>query len=199
VDIQTTILSDYHDTVHHVYQEWEKERHASAERYIYPDAIRMLQHLKICFPNIVIGAITNGRGNPLLMTNTLAKYFDFCVSGEDDSVFPHRKPHPIIYQVALQRCHEILQYRTSSMEETDVSSSWVHVGDDLCNDIAASTACGAKAVWCDLDPEYGQTSSKRLQGIDASWSTASREELDERKAMSRGVCCRTGEPVNGLA
>jgi phosphoglycolate phosphatase-like HAD superfamily hydrolase len=41
------------------------------------------------------------------MKNTVAKYFDFCVSGEDADIFPNRKPHAGIYQVALERYRQL--------------------------------------------------------------------------------------------
>jgi putative hydrolase of the HAD superfamily len=149
----------------------------------------MLQQIQDSFPHVIVGAITNGKGNPLAMTRTLAPYFDFCVSGEDETVFPHRKPHATIFQVALDRAHEILLSqqtdRTEKVEEESLASCWIHVGDDLCNDVAASAACGAKALWVDLKPEYGQTSSKRLQGLNPSWSTASSAEIDQRRIASQ--------------
>ena len=90
---------------------WEAERHSSAERNLYPDAVPMLQKLQSDHPDVIIGAITNGKGNPFYMEDSLAEWFDFCVSGEDDGVFPYRKPHGGIYEVALGRWRDIVRDR----------------------------------------------------------------------------------------
>ena len=60
------------------------ERHHSAERHLYPEVIDVLKQIKEEHPNVIIGAVTDGKANPMLMTFTLAPYFDFCLSWEDD-------------------------------------------------------------------------------------------------------------------
>lgn len=63
---------------------WEMERHHAAERNLYPEVIDALREIKEQHPGVVIGAVTDGKANPMLMTFTLAPYFDFCMSWEDD-------------------------------------------------------------------------------------------------------------------
>ncbi len=162
------------------YDIWEEHRHIAAETHLYKDTVAMLQELKTRYPDAVIGAITNGKGNPLMM-ESIKEYFDFCISGEDDDVFPLRKPSEGIYRKALERFREM----TKSEEEDDCC--WVHVGDDLANDVGASAQCGAKAVWVDLDEEeYDQSASARDPNKpQPAWSTATKEELEKRKKMDK--------------
>ena len=70
--------------VESIYYAWEGERHHSAERHLYPEALATLQRIREEHPDVVIGAVTDGKANPLLMVFTLAPYFDFCISWEDD-------------------------------------------------------------------------------------------------------------------
>ena len=65
---------------------WEMERHHAAERHLYPEVIPALKAIKREYPNVVIGAVTDGKANPLFMTFTLGKYFDFCTNWEDDQM-----------------------------------------------------------------------------------------------------------------
>ena len=155
-----------------VFDSWLEERHASANRNIFPYASSALQRIRELYPSAVIGAITNGRGNPFKMP-TIAQYFDFCVSGEDDNVFPLRKPDKGIYEAALRRYGEL-------MNTSNKVKNWIHVGDDLANDVGASAACGAKTVWI--------TTDKMNLGCEtggASWSTATSEEMQKRKEMDK--------------
>ena len=64
------------------YDLWEMNRHLAAEYHLYHDTIDMLKSLKELYPNMIIGAITNGKGNPLHMNQTtnIHEYFDFCIS-----------------------------------------------------------------------------------------------------------------------
>ena len=71
--------------VESIYSAWERERHHSAERKLYSDVIPALQQIKEEHPDCIIGAVTDGKANPLLMVFTLAPYFDFCMSWEDDA------------------------------------------------------------------------------------------------------------------
>lgn len=63
---------------------WEMERHHAAERHLYPEVLECLAQLKEEHPEMIIGAVTDGKANPLFMMFTLNKYFDFCCSWEDD-------------------------------------------------------------------------------------------------------------------
>lgn len=129
---------DAWSTANDVFDVWLQERHASAERNLFSDVVETLQSLS---SHATIGAITNGRGNPLDMNQTLAPYFDFCVSGEDPNVFPFRKPHKVIYQTALKNCQA-------------PGTTWCHVGDCLANDVGGSGKLGAKPIWVQLEENY---------------------------------------------
>lgn len=71
--------------VESIYYAWERERHHSAERHLYPEVLPILQQIKEQYPNVIIGAVTDGKANPKLMVFSLAPYFDFCMSWEDDA------------------------------------------------------------------------------------------------------------------
>ena len=158
-----------HDTViDSVFNSWLTERHASADRNLFPYTVDALQAIKEQYPDVVIGAITNGRGSPLEMPS-VKEYFDFCISGEDEGVFPRRKPDKGIYEAAMQK-YKDMQGLSSF---TDIN--WMHVGDDLANDVGASAACGAKAVWFTMETEE--------ENDIPVWSTATQEELQKRAAL----------------
>lgn len=170
--------ADLPELVEMCYQVWETERHAAAERHLLNDAISTLECIRQQYPSACIAAITNGKGNPLLMPNTLAPYFDFCVSGEDDNVFPNRKPHAGIYHVALEK------YRTLYPHHDENSHVWCHVGDCLANDVGASAECGAYAVWLCPENQSAELAATRLglsnQLNQPSWSSASQTDIQER-------------------
>ncbi|KAL7534736.1 hypothetical protein ACHAXR_006050 [Thalassiosira sp. AJA248-18] len=156
-----------------IFDAWLSERHASADRNLFPHAISALERIREQHPGAVIGAITNGRGNPLEMPS-IAPYFDFCISGEDEDVFPRRKPDRGIYEAAVKK-YNILQGNNPIYQENDkISLRWLHVGDDLANDVGASAACGAKTVWFAMEEENDEL---------PSWSTATKEELQRRAAL----------------
>ena len=167
-------LSGLDDSVVHgtvidsVFNSWLTERHASADRNLFPYTVDALQAIKEQYPDMVIGAITNGRGSPLEMPS-VKEYFDFCISGEDEGVFPRRKPDKGIYEAAMQK-YKDMQGLSSF---TDIN--WLHVGDDLANDVGASAACGAKAVWFTMETEE--------ENDIPVWSTATQEELQKRAAL----------------
>jgi len=155
------------------YAAWVNERHAAAERFVFDDAVETLQSLRVKYPDACIAAITNGAGNPLVMSKTLAPFFDLRVSGEDDGVFPHRKPHPYIYEYTLK------QYASKSGD--DAGSVWCHVGDCLANDVGASASCGAQAIWMCTEKEEDSTASRLVDTRRVPvWSTASTHELERR-------------------
>ncbi|KAL9185359.1 hypothetical protein ACHAXT_003136 [Thalassiosira profunda] len=161
------------DTVHEsvaeaVFDAWLSERHASADRNLFPHASASLQIIREQHPNVVIGAITNGRGNPLCMPS-MQQFFDFCVSGEDEDVFPKRKPDEGIYQAALSKYNEL------QTAPGDASFNWLHVGDDLANDVGASACCGAKSIWITVDEDEPCETP--------SWSTATQEEMQKRAVL----------------
>ena len=154
------------------YGVWEQERQAAAEEHLFSDAIETLQTLRNEHPDVCIAAITNGVGNPLEMANTLEPFFEFCVSGEDDDVFPNRKPHAGIYERALKRYESLYPHHFQEAQDSTSSSSidriWCHVGDCLANDVGASASCGAYAVWM-----YTEASLPLATGSTVPlWSTA---------------------------
>jgi len=194
---ESTLYSDNEEMkslVEEAYNIWEENRHLAAERHLYHDTIIMLQNLRNDFPMVTIGAITNGKGNPLMMKKTVSQYFDFCVSGEDDDVFPNRKPHQGIYKKTLEYYREMKSI-TDDCKEQEECFCWVHVGDDLANDVGASANAGALAIWADLSEEYDQSTpnqfkdgSKTENSNDGQqqpfWSTASQEEIEKRKMLN---------------
>mmetsp|Transcript_21889 Transcript_21889/g.46018 ORF Transcript_21889/g.46018 Transcript_21889/m.46018 type:complete len:336 (-) Transcript_21889:226-1233(-) len=179
------------------YDLWEDHRHMAAETHLYPDTVSMLKQLKSNHPDAIIGAITNGKGNPLEM-NSVRHYFDFCVSGEDDNVFPLRKPSEGIYKVALERFKELSEERRGETINMD-DQCWIHIGDDLANDVGASAKCGAKAIWVDLEEEYNQSASGRNPSKpQPAWSTATKEELEKRIIMNEKAQKYVSERVTTL-
>lgn len=117
-----------------VFNAWLEERHAAADRWLFPKVTETLEILRDDYPSTPIAAITNGRGNPFFMPR-LKEYFDFCVSGEDDDVFPERKPYPGIYDAALARAGLTSPFMSKS------SSCWVHVGEYKHENDLSSTVC----------------------------------------------------------
>mmetsp|Transcript_26950 Transcript_26950/g.39906 ORF Transcript_26950/g.39906 Transcript_26950/m.39906 type:complete len:342 (-) Transcript_26950:239-1264(-) len=182
--LDSSLITD--DEVCGAYYLWEDHRHMAAEKHLYHDTISMLSHLKNNHPDVVIAAITNGKGNPLRM-KSIEEYFDFCVSGEDDDVFPLRKPHAGIYNIAMKRYGELSQSKGAMNQNNQAKDiCWIHVGDDLANDVGASAKSGACAVWVDLDDEYNQTASKRdPNAAQPAWSTATKEELEKRMELNK--------------
>lgn len=195
--------------VERVYSAWERERHHSAERHLYPDVISTLLQIKEAHPNVIIGAVTDGKANPLQMVFTLAPYFDFCTSWEDDASgragffkeLSDTNGHADlqwIYRTAYEKYMRVAETRGLSVPSTPISDKveddecdrpvWIHIGDDLAYDVGGSASCGAHTILLDLDEEYNQTSKMRfLLGNDAvmpSWNTASDEEIAKRRAMN---------------
>jgi FMN phosphatase YigB (HAD superfamily) len=166
--------------VEECFDAWLEERHAAAERYLFSEAIKSLSVLKENYPDACIAAITNGRGNPLFMPNTLEPFFDFCVSGEDDGVFPRRKPHAGIYEESLRRYNELYPHH----QDGDGHRIWCHVGDCLANDVGASTAVGAHAVWLYGDEESVEASQLASADSTPKWSTATRDEQEKRAQLT---------------
>jgi FMN phosphatase YigB (HAD superfamily) len=162
--------------VKHCFDAWLDERHSSAERNLFPGAVEMLTSVSALHPYACIGAITNGRGSPISMSS-ISHFFDFCVSGEDDNVFPHRKPQRGIYEVSLQKYTE--RYPQPISED----HIWCHVGDCLANDIGGSSKCGAYAIWMDMDHE----GSSALSGKQPTWSTASKRTIRNRQRLAKSA------------
>ena len=99
----TNVVVKDMEIVEHAFEAWLSERHASAEKHLFATAIPMLECIQKEHPHAFIVAVTNGRGSPMFMPNTIKPYFHSCVSGEDDDVFPFRKPHPGIFEATLSK------------------------------------------------------------------------------------------------
>jgi FMN phosphatase YigB (HAD superfamily) len=186
---------DFETTTNNIFNVWLQERHMAAERYLFNDTISTLDSIRVRYPDVCIAAITNGRGNPLNMPNTLAPYFDFCVSGEDADVFPHRKPSPVIYEMAWRRYQ--VHYPNHGTDRV-----WCHVGDCLANDVGASAACGALAVWLNSDAsayKYTESALAVLTNGEPSWSTATATEVEQRQRLSRDAESRIATRITKLS
>eukprot|EP00581_Thalassiosira_minuscula_P017623 CAMPEP_0183716900 /NCGR_PEP_ID=MMETSP0737-20130205/10646_1 /TAXON_ID=385413 /ORGANISM="Thalassiosira miniscula, Strain CCMP1093" /LENGTH=373 /DNA_ID=CAMNT_0025946231 /DNA_START=18 /DNA_END=1139 /DNA_ORIENTATION=+ len=185
--------------VERVYSAWERERHHSAERHLYPDVISSLQKIKEEHPNVIIGAVTDGKANPMHMVFTLGPYFDFCMSWEDDAAgrtdffkelsnVNGQADLQWIYTAAYDKYTEMAANNGISLGEGDDAPAWIHVGDDLAYDVGGSASCGAHTILLDLDQEYGQTAKMRFfwggGAVMPSWNTASDEEIANRKSMN---------------
>jgi len=196
---------------------WEMERHHSAERHVYPEIIDVFKQIKAEHPDVIIGAVTDGKANPLLMTFTLAKYFDFCMNWEDDQSGRSRFFKELddvkgnaeltwIYNAAVEKYESMAKIRQEakredSSETTKATSTsttpreekriWIHVGDDLAYDVGGAAACGAKTIYCELDVErYGQTDRLRFtqdEESQPSWSTTTMKELEKRRVLNEAA------------
>lgn len=189
--------------VESIYSAWERERHHSAERHLYPEVITALQKIKEEHPNVIIGAVTDGKANPMLMVFSLAPYFDFCMSWEDDAAGRMEFFKELgnvdgsaglqwIYKAAYDKYQELAETNEEMKYEVDEESGepvWIHIGDDLAYDVGGSASCGAKTILLDLAEEYGQSAKLRFgeNPVIPSWSTASAEELANRKAMNEAA------------
>jgi len=191
---------------------WEMERHHAAERHLYPECVSILQQIKEEHPGVVIGAVTDGRANPKLMSFTLAPFFDFCLSWEDDQAGRKKFFQDLgavdgnaqlkwIYDAAYEKYLELsgamkaLQQGGSSDDDSDVSDEtssddgiWIHVGDDLAYDVGGSAQSGAKTIWLELNEEKDKQSARQRFDKEfnnqPSWSTSSRSELEKRRVMN---------------
>jgi len=181
-----------------VYNAWEMERHHAGERHVFPEIIETLEKIKEEHPNVVIGAVTDGKANPMLMTFTLAPYFDFCMSWEDDmggrekffkelSETNSEVQLKWIYEAALEKYAGFASARGSFKEKNQSApiDLWIHVGDDLAYDVGGSAACGAKTILMELADKFGQTARKRFtKDEQPSWSVTLDEELEMHRKMN---------------
>mmetsp|Transcript_4925 Transcript_4925/g.7122 ORF Transcript_4925/g.7122 Transcript_4925/m.7122 type:complete len:406 (-) Transcript_4925:282-1499(-) len=184
---------------------WEMERHHAAERLLYPEVLDGLKQIKAEHPDVVIGAVTDGRANPMFMTFTLAPLFDFCMSWEDDQGGRRKFFQELssvegdaqlswIYDAAYEKYKNLRaqmdaidaispQPKKDSDEDDRV---WIHVGDDLAYDVGGSSKSGAKTILVELAEKYKQTARHRFDGTmpQPSWSTNLSKELEKRQVMN---------------
>jgi len=81
---------------------WLAERHAAAGRLLFDGAAEAVAAVRRQHPDALIAAVTNGRGDPLVMP-ALRRHFDFTVSAEDAGIYPERKPAAAPFLAALHR------------------------------------------------------------------------------------------------
>jgi len=190
---------------------WEMERHHAAERHLFPSVIDSLKKIKEEHPQVIIGAVTDGRANPKLMTFTLAPYFDFCMSWEDEQGGRRqffKELDSVDGQADLNWIYEAARHKYALLKEasdglikkdetddkippltypeTYDDLAWLHVGDDLAFDVGGSSACGAKTILVELSKDLGQTAPYRFDTeIDQpSWATTTPSELVARIKMN---------------
>ncbi len=186
------------------------ERHHAAERHLYPEVMDMLDQIKEEHPNVVIGAVTDGRANPLFMTFTLAKHFNFCVNWEDDQAGRKKfftdlgnveKDADLrwIYSATKDQGMELVEtganLRGDEYPDPDIEYVWIHVGDDLALDVGGAATCGAKTILAELaDKQYHQTARHRFDNIEeedkdkvAKWSITPKQELVRRQKMNKAA------------
>jgi FMN hydrolase / 5-amino-6-(5-phospho-D-ribitylamino)uracil phosphatase len=165
---------------------WLDARNAYAGKLLFPSAQNMLKIVRREYPAMLVCAITNGRGDVKKIPE-LAEFFDFSISGEDEHIFPERKPSEKIYVAAVNRAISSKRGSTfleasatqvpQTKEEEDAFNEfvarWVHVGDDLANDIGPARKLGMRTVLVASDDTW-------RQGI----STMSPEEEAQRLARA---------------
>lgn len=201
--------------VNSVLTAWEMERHHASERHLYPDVIDALTQIKSEHPDVLFGAVTDGRANPLLMTFTLMKIFDFCLSWEDDQGARKNFFKELdsvegnaelswIYNAALEKANTVAHANAVMKGENEKiigkDSVWIHVGDDLAYDMGGAASCGAKTIYAELDVErYGQTARLRFDNTDEdnqpTWSTSSKKELDARVMMNEAALVHVDKKI----
>lgn len=164
-----------------LFSSWLGERQDAANDLLYAGAEDAVRACSQAYPDAIIGAVSNGRGDPMEMSR-LASHFDFTVSGEDADVFPERKPSPIIYEHALRRAASVRAARGLA-DAGALAQNWVHVGDCLVNDVSASKLAGARTVWLDLSAaeEAPKDATAEFVLAGAGFSTASAEEVARRR------------------
>ncbi len=214
--------------VQQVLTAWEMERHHSAERLIFPGVIDALKKIKEEHPDVIIGAVTDGRANPQLMTFTLAPYFDFCMSWEDEQG-DRRKFFQELNEVEgtpdLTWIYDAARHKYAILKEAQHKINaamgpmdgeaviepkvwpdsyddlaWIHVGDDLAFDVGGSSACGAKTVLVELPRSLGQTAPFRFDmSIEQpDWSTTSEAELESRILMNEAARDKVNVEINTM-
>ena len=204
----------HNSVVQAVYQQWEMERHHSAERHLFPDAISTLKEIKTDHPDVIVGAVTDGSANPMLMVFSLMPLFDFSISWEDDldrvikeqfqelSTTESADDLSWIYRLAVEKGKEMSQIsseiKNKAEGDEDIEWCWIHVGDDLAFDVGGAKTMGAKTILVDLDDMYGQTARLRVDGTKPAWSTESDDQLAAHQRMSQNAIDKVDARINHL-
>ncbi|KAL7533464.1 hypothetical protein ACHAXR_005244 [Thalassiosira sp. AJA248-18] len=211
---RTTVHSS---VVQAVYNAWEMERHHAAERHLFPESISAIKQIQEDHPDVIIGAVTDGSANPMLMVFSLMPLFDFTVSWEDDldkyqqmeqfqELTSVNKSDGLswIYQLAVEKGKEMSKLTSeiknnSEDPDEEIEWCWVHVGDDLAYDVGGAATTGAKTVLVELAPEYGQTARLRMEGKRPSWTTETEELLDNHRKMSINALDKVDAKITHLS
>lgn len=195
------------------------ERHHAAERHLFPEAISTIKQIQSDHPNVIIGAVTDGSANPMLMVFSLMPLFDFTTSWEDDlgkvqqleqfqelSAVDKSDELSWIYRLAVEKgkemsmlTNEIKKNKEENSDDEEIEWCWVHVGDDLAYDVGGSATTGAKTVLVELAPEYGQTSRLRLEGKRPSWSTETEAQTASHQKMMMNSLDKVDAKVTHLS
>lgn len=210
--------------VQSVLTEWEMARHHAAERNIFPHVIDAMKQIKEDHPNVIIGAVTDGRANPLLMTFTLAPFFDFVMSWEDHQG-GRRKFFQDLGEVGekaeLTWIYDAARHQYAILKQSQDAINalknnepvkplvwpdnyddlvWIHVGDDLAFDVGGSSACGAKTILVELPKSVGQTAPFRFDTSikQPGWSTTTKKELEARIRMNEAAREHVNVQINTM-
>mmetsp|Transcript_44316 Transcript_44316/g.87235 ORF Transcript_44316/g.87235 Transcript_44316/m.87235 type:complete len:344 (+) Transcript_44316:82-1113(+) len=180
---------------------WLSARNKAGGDLLFPDVVPCLEQL--VQSGWLVGAITNGLGDPSSIPS-LEPHFQFCVSGEDEDVFPHRKPARQIFEAASLRARTFGFDADAALALAQMQSgpptlppsllspgasplAWWHVGDDLANDVAGAQALGIKTLLLQrpsLSQQSAQATNRGMNllpsAIQNPFSTASPEEMKAR-------------------
>jgi len=192
------------------------ERHHAAERHLFPEAISTIKEIQSDHPGVIVGAVTDGSANPMLMVFSLMPLFDFTTSWEDDldkvqqleefqelSAVDKANNLSWIYQLAKEKGKEMSmltsEIKKDIRKDDEVEWIWIHVGDDLAYDVGGSATTGAKTVLVELAPEYGQTARLRVEGQRPSWSTETEEQMANHQKMSMNALDKVDAKITHLS
>jgi len=192
------------------------ERHHAAERHLFPEAISTIKEIQSDHPGVIVGAVTDGSANPMLMVFSLMPLFDFTTSWEDDldkvqqleefqelSAVDKANELSWIYRLAKEKGKEMSmltsEIKKDISKDDEVEWVWIHVGDDLAYDIGGSATTGAKTVLVELAPEYGQTARLRVEGQRPSWSTETEEQMANHQKMSMNALDKVDAKITHLS
>eukprot|EP00922_Rhytidocystis_sp_ex-Travisia-forbesii_P027355 GHVS01040087.1.p1 GENE.GHVS01040087.1~~GHVS01040087.1.p1 ORF type:complete len:346 (-),score=66.55 GHVS01040087.1:87-977(-) len=120
-------LKDTHEVASRVYEVWSDARHG-VEQWLCHDCLGVLERLHR--QGYIIGAITNGNCD-IFRIQSLARFFSFAVAAEHVGV---AKPHPLLFEEAMRQANH-----------TD-AAAWVHVGDNLMEDMWGAKRMGFQTV-----------------------------------------------------